>query len=69
MHDWTLISIFFEWKTGRAVLSFNTCEAGVVTITAEGVSDMHIPQLKKWAPVSVSINCFHHQGIQIDNAN
>jgi hypothetical protein len=55
MHDWGLISLLFDWKTGRATLSFETYEQGIVLLVAEGVSDLHIPQLKEWGP-SVSVN-------------
>jgi hypothetical protein len=24
MHDWTLLSVLFEWKTGQVTLSFDT---------------------------------------------
>lgn len=59
MHDWTLISILFEWGNARAVLKFRRRGNEAVEITAEGVSKLHIPQINEWGP-SVSVN--HTQG-------
>jgi hypothetical protein len=54
MHDWTLLSIFFEWEAGQVTLSFKS-HAGDRTLVARSVADLHVPQLKKWGP-SVSVN-------------
>ncbi|HEY1503303.1 MAG TPA: hypothetical protein VGF92_03330 [Stellaceae bacterium] len=50
MHDWTLLSILFEWKAGRVVLSFSTHKAGVVELIAERVFELHVPQANDWGP-------------------
>ncbi|HLY45335.1 MAG TPA: hypothetical protein VKQ73_07130 [Stellaceae bacterium] len=55
MHEWVLLSIVFDWKTGRLTLSFDTDPAGVVSLVAEGVVDLHVPQLKPWGS-SVHVN-------------
>lgn len=55
MHDWTLLSISLDWKTANAVLSFRRSHAELVSVQAEGVSNLQIPQLNEWGP-SVSVN-------------
>lgn len=55
MHEWVLLSIEFEWKSGRLTFSFDTYQAGVVFLVAEGVVDLHVPQMKPWGP-SVHVN-------------
>ena len=55
MHDWVLVSVLFEWKEGRVTLVFDTYEAGQVSVIAQGVSDLHVSQVKDWGP-SVSVN-------------
>lgn len=55
MHEWVLISVLFEWETGRVTLSFDTDEAGLVSIIAESVSDLHVPQMNDWGG-SVHVN-------------
>jgi hypothetical protein len=55
MHDWTLLSVLFDWRARRVTLSFVVHQAGTVSVVADGVSDLHIPQLNEWGP-SVSVN-------------
>src|SRR6266446_715066 len=55
MHEWVLLSIVFDWKLGRLTFSFDTYQAGVVALVAEGVVDLHVPQMKPWGP-SVHVN-------------
>jgi hypothetical protein len=55
MHDWTLVSILFEWKSGGATLEFRTDASKSATLTAHGVSELHIPRLNEWGP-SVSVS-------------
>ena len=55
MHEWVLLSIVFDWKSGRLTFSFDTYQAGVVALVAEGVVDLHVPQTKPWGP-SVHVN-------------
>src|SRR5215469_6118687 len=54
MHDWTLLSIHFEWKTAVVRLSFRD-NRSPVSVLAEGVVDLHVPQVREWGP-SVSVN-------------
>jgi hypothetical protein len=54
MHDWTLLSVLFEWKTGQVTLSFDT-HAGDRSLVARSVVDLQVSQLKDWGP-SVSVN-------------
>ncbi len=55
MHDWILLSLLFEWKTGLVTVLFETYEQGVVSLVTEGVSNLHVPQLREWGP-SASVN-------------
>ncbi len=55
MHDWTMLSILFEWKTASVTVSLQTPKSDVVEIIAREVSDLHVPQMKEWGP-SVSVN-------------
>lgn len=55
MHDWTLFSILFEWGVGRVVLSFANSRSERTALTANSVTDLHVPQLNDWGP-SVSVN-------------
>jgi hypothetical protein len=55
MHDWTLVSIFFDWAAGQVILSLKDGGSSLVTIRAEGTSSLAIPQLNEWGP-SVSVN-------------
>ena len=55
MHDWTLLTILFEWEAARVTLSFQGPEAGVASIVAEGVSRLDVPRLNEWGR-SVSVN-------------
>src|SRR5215467_10914135 len=55
MHDWTLVSILFEWKSGCVTLDFRTDASKSAKLVAHGVSELHVPQLNEWGP-SVSVN-------------
>jgi hypothetical protein len=55
MHEWVLLTIAFDWKSGRVAFSFDTDQAGIVSLVAEGVVDLHVPQMKPWGP-SVHVN-------------
>jgi hypothetical protein len=54
MHDWTLLSVLFEWKAGQATLSLRSHEGDRVLV-AHSVVDFHVSQFKEWGP-SVSVN-------------
>ncbi len=55
MHDWTLLSILFEWKSGRVTLAFRTDGSQSVKLMAHGVAELHVPRFNEWGP-SVSVN-------------
>jgi len=55
MHDWTLLTISYEWKTERATLSFSGSGRRLASIVAEHVSHLDIPHENDWGP-SVSVN-------------
>jgi hypothetical protein len=55
MHDWTLVSILFEWKSECVTLEFKTHRSNSAKLTANGVSELHVPRLNNWGP-SVSVN-------------
>ena len=55
MHDWTLVSIIFEWKQGRVTLNFNATDSQPATIIAENVVQLEVPQRDEWGR-SVSVN-------------
>jgi hypothetical protein len=54
-HDWTLNSVQYDWEKARAVFVFKQAEPPFTILVAEGVTDLHIPQVREWGP-SVSIN-------------
>jgi hypothetical protein len=54
MHDWTLTTILYEWKTAKATLCFLGPLHSAV-IVAEGVSHLDVPHENDWGP-SVSVN-------------
>ena len=55
MHDWTLVSVLFDWGSGNAVLEFRTSGSLTAKLVARGVADLHVPRLNEWGP-SVSVN-------------
>jgi hypothetical protein len=55
MHDWTLVSILFEWKSARVILEFRTGGSKSEKLMAHGVSELNAPRLNDWGP-SVSVN-------------
>jgi hypothetical protein len=55
MHDWTLLSIFFDWGTGNAALAFRRSGSELVSVQAEGVSNLQVPRMNEWGK-SVSVN-------------
>src|ERR1700719_3152455 len=55
MHDWTLVSILFEWKSGRVTLEFKTDRSNSARRAAKGVAEPHAPRLNDWG-ASVSVN-------------
>jgi hypothetical protein len=55
MHDWTLLTILFDWHAARVTLSFRQPNSDIATIVAEGVSRLDVPRLNEWGR-SVSVN-------------
>lgn len=55
MHDWTLISVVFEWRSARASLEFEDTEFKKHTFTATQVRLLEVPRENEWGP-SVSVN-------------
>jgi hypothetical protein len=55
MHDWTLVSIYFEWESGCVTLELRTDGSKSAKLTAHGVCELHLPRLNDWGP-SVSVN-------------
>ena len=58
MHDWTLVSMLFEWKSGCVTLEFRTDGSNSAELTAHGVRELHVPRLNEWGP-SISVNGVH----------
>jgi hypothetical protein len=54
MHDWTLLSVLFEWRDARVVVLFKS-DVGEEQLVAVSVVDLHVPQFKEWRQ-SVSVN-------------
>jgi hypothetical protein len=48
MHDWTLLSILFEWGAGRVTLSFRNSGLEPASLVAASVTELHVPQLNEW---------------------
>jgi hypothetical protein len=55
MHEWVLISIECDWKSGRVTFSFGKHSTGGARLVAEGVVDLHVPWMKPWGE-SVHVN-------------
>jgi hypothetical protein len=55
MHDWTLLSISFEWKAARVTVLLRTAGSVIRTLIANDVVDIKIPKRQEWGP-SVSVN-------------
>jgi hypothetical protein len=55
MHDWTLVSILYEWKPARVTISFRSETMELTSVVADGVTALNIPQTREWGP-SVSVN-------------
>ena len=55
MHDWTLISLDFEWATGVATIKFLNSESNIELLIVKGGSMIHVPREQEWGR-SVSVN-------------
>jgi hypothetical protein len=63
MHEWVLLSIVFDWKSGQLTFSFDTDQVGIISLVAEGVVDLHVPQMNPWGP-SVHVNQVREPGAE-----
>jgi hypothetical protein len=54
MHDWTLVSVSFDWARGSVHCALRNYESKTVSLIAEKVYSLHVPRLEEWGP-SVSI--------------
>nr|WP_300311507.1 hypothetical protein [Halomonas sp.] len=55
MHDWTLLSINFEWEKGVTLINLRNPKSQEVSVVARGTKKLIIPRQEGWGP-SVSIN-------------
>ena len=54
MHDWRLLTIFFDWKQGIVIIEVVEYKE-VVELKASGVVELFVPRFREWGP-SVFIN-------------
>ncbi|ELR64426.1 hypothetical protein C942_02449 [Photobacterium marinum] len=55
MHDWTLVTLVFDWLKGIATITFKNSYSQEVTLIAEGVAELKIPKREDWGE-SASVN-------------
>jgi hypothetical protein len=55
MHDWTLVSLAFDWATGLVTLNFLDSNSNAASVLAKNASMFHAPRIQEWGR-SVSIN-------------
>ncbi len=55
MHDWTLMEIRVDWQNGSVTVTFRNTTSREVSLTAEGLVDIHVPKKEEWGR-SVSVN-------------
>jgi len=55
MHDWSLVSMTFDWKRGVAELTFLTSPENLVYLKAEGVAELDVSRRFPWGK-SLSVN-------------
>ncbi|HEX3864833.1 MAG TPA: hypothetical protein VHY35_24370 [Stellaceae bacterium] len=58
MHDWTLLTLLFDWQTATVTISFRASHAKAASLIANGVSHLDVPRLNEWGR-SVSVNKVH----------
>lgn len=54
LHDWSLISISYDWKASTATFDLE-CADGLRQLIASGTTDLSVPHSAPWGP-SDSIN-------------
>jgi hypothetical protein len=67
LHDWTLLSVHYDWEVSRCTLLLRGPDAEKKLI-AENVRDLHVPHRNDWGP-SVSINAVTGPTIQGEGAH
>lgn len=53
MHDWTLLSVHFEWELARVTFNLGIPwdpEAPLARLVANGVVELHVPRRDAWGP-------------------
>ncbi|MBD8656300.1 hypothetical protein IFT68_11800 [Oxalobacteraceae sp. CFBP 13730] len=55
MHDWTLVSLAFDWKGACVILALLNPKSEAVSLTAENVVRLLVPKQDEWGR-SVSVN-------------
>ncbi|NHZ93937.1 hypothetical protein F2P45_33825 [Massilia sp. CCM 8733] len=55
MHDWTFVSLIFDWKGARLSLSLRNSSSEIVSLIAEKVVNLSVPKRDEWGR-SVSVN-------------
>jgi hypothetical protein len=54
-HDWTLLTINFDWSLARVTIELIDLTSTKKTLIAEGVRELVVPKMNEWGP-SISIN-------------
>ncbi|MDQ1921443.1 hypothetical protein [Massilia pseudoviolaceinigra] len=55
MHDWTLVSLLFDWKEARLTLALRNSNSDSVSLVAYGVVRFMVPKQNEWGG-SVMVN-------------
>jgi hypothetical protein len=55
LHDWTLVEIHFDWRSGRVTVELDDLSFARRVFIAEGVRELHVPKENEWGP-SVRVN-------------
>ncbi|MFC5472814.1 hypothetical protein [Paraherbaspirillum soli] len=55
MHDWTFLSLSFDWKSGQAKLDFRNRDSNLGSLIAIDVTNLCVPRIQDWGP-SQSVN-------------
>jgi hypothetical protein len=55
MHDWTLVSLLFDWERACVTLSLRNPKTEQVSLIAENVVNLSVPKCDDWGS-SASVN-------------
>lgn len=58
MHDWTLVSLFVNWKESSLIIKLLNNNSLPVDVVLEGIKSVSIPKWDEWGE-SISINTFN----------